>query len=324
MPRPRQHRPDRGHRARPRRPRQLPRRHAHRRLGRHAGADRHAGRDAAGARARAASTSPPPVSRPETIARAPAGSGAEAYPGYAPSPTRGGTTLSGEARVSRHIVSALVRPCADAVRAAAARAGDRCRRPPGGRPRRRPATRPTWPSPPRPSGGTLPYRPTATGSSGTERPLLRVPVGVRRRRPDPRRPARRRARRAGRARGRHRRARHRPDLAVRRHRPRRSRCSGCWPASRPTCGPATRPRSRGSGRPATASRWTSSRARTRSSCASSARAPCRRRRWSCRSAPPAPPYSGTTAPLVLQGDGRRVAVPGFRDRIEIQIQAASS
>ena len=34
--------------------------------------------------------------------------------------------------------------------------------------------------------------------------------------------------------------------------------------------------------------------------------------------------SGTTAPLVLQGDGRRVAVPGFRDRIEIQIQAAPS
>jgi hypothetical protein len=34
--------------------------------------------------------------------------------------------------------------------------------------------------------------------------------------------------------------------------------------------------------------------------------------------------SGTTAPLVLQGDGRRVAIPGFRDRIEIQIQAASS
>jgi hypothetical protein len=34
--------------------------------------------------------------------------------------------------------------------------------------------------------------------------------------------------------------------------------------------------------------------------------------------------TGTTAPLVLQGDGRRVAVPGFRDRIEIQIQAAGS
>jgi hypothetical protein len=31
---------------------------------------------------------------------------------------------------------------------------------------------------------------------------------------------------------------------------------------------------------------------------------------------------GTTAPLELQGDGRRIAVPAFRDRIEIEIQAA--
>ena len=31
---------------------------------------------------------------------------------------------------------------------------------------------------------------------------------------------------------------------------------------------------------------------------------------------------GTTAPLELQGDGRRVAVPAFTDRIEVQIQAA--
>jgi hypothetical protein len=31
---------------------------------------------------------------------------------------------------------------------------------------------------------------------------------------------------------------------------------------------------------------------------------------------------GTTAPLKLQGDGRRIAVPAFRDRIEIEIQAA--
>ena len=32
--------------------------------------------------------------------------------------------------------------------------------------------------------------------------------------------------------------------------------------------------------------------------------------------------SGTTAPLELQGDGRRIAVPAFSDRIEIEIQAA--
>jgi hypothetical protein len=32
--------------------------------------------------------------------------------------------------------------------------------------------------------------------------------------------------------------------------------------------------------------------------------------------------SGTTASLQLQGDGRRVAVPAFTDRIEVQIQAA--
>jgi hypothetical protein len=31
---------------------------------------------------------------------------------------------------------------------------------------------------------------------------------------------------------------------------------------------------------------------------------------------------GTTAPLELQGDGRRIAVPAFTDRIELQIQAA--
>ena len=113
---------------------------------------------------------------PETIARAPAGSGAEAYPGYAPSPTRGGTTLSGEARVSRHIVSALVRrtptlfgppqlvPATgvgdhleDAL-AASGYAADLAVAASA-------------------VGGTLPYRPTATGTTGTERPLLRVPVG---------------------------------------------------------------------------------------------------------------------------------------------------
>ena len=31
---------------------------------------------------------------------------------------------------------------------------------------------------------------------------------------------------------------------------------------------------------------------------------------------------GTTAPLEIQGDGRRIAVPAFSDRIEIEIQAA--
>ena len=259
---------------------------------------------------------------PETIARAPAGSGAEAYPGYAPSPTRGGTTLSGEARVSRHIVSALVRrtptlfgppqlvPATgvgdhleDAL-AASGYAADLAVAASA-------------------VGGTLPYRPTATGTTGTERPLLRVPVGF-------------------------------DDAGPTRVDQRGGELDALVSHAVATGAPATVRISPSGGTTATFALqrllagvspdvWTGD-------------ATTFARFWSARygltldvapgedafvvrlvghgAVPPQTlvlPFraaraavSGTTAPLVLQGDGRRVAVPGFRDRIEIQIQAASS
>ena len=259
---------------------------------------------------------------PETIARAPAGSGAEAYPGYAPSPTRGGTTLSGEARVSRHIVSALVRRTptlfgppqlvpatgvADHLEDALAASGYA-------------ADLAVAASA---VGGTLPYRPTATGTTGTERPLLRVPVGF-------------------------------DDAGPTRVDQRGGELDALVSHAVATGAPATVRISPSGGTTATFALqrllagvspdvWTGD-------------ATTFARFWSARygltldvapgedafvvrlvghgAVPPQTlvlPFraaraavSGTTAPLVLQGDGRRVAVPGFRDRIEIQIQAASS
>ncbi len=112
---------------------------------------------------------------PEAIDRAPAGSGTEAYPGYAPSVERGGTTLAGEARVSRHILGSITErapvvfgapqlvPAAglgdgfeDAVAAAGYEADLAIA-----------ATA---------VGGSLPYRPATTGDTTTERSLLRMPV----------------------------------------------------------------------------------------------------------------------------------------------------
>ena len=112
---------------------------------------------------------------PEALDRAPAGSGTEAYPGYAPSAERGGTTLAGEVRVSRHILGALTDrapivfgapqlvPAAgvgDGLEDAVAAAGYEADLAVSGAA----------------VGGSLPYRPTTTGDAATERSLLRVPV----------------------------------------------------------------------------------------------------------------------------------------------------
>ena len=112
---------------------------------------------------------------PEAIARASAGSGTEAYPGYAPSAARGGTTMAGEARVSRHILGSLTErapvvfgppqlvPAAgvgDGLEDAVAAAGYEA----------------DLAVPAEAVGGSLPYRPATTGDAATERSLLRVPV----------------------------------------------------------------------------------------------------------------------------------------------------
>ncbi len=97
-------------------------------------------------------------------------------------PTRGGTTLSGEARVGRHILGALDAPPAGAVRPAAAGAragvGDRLE----DAARREPATPPTWRSPAPAVGGTraVPTRRDRLGGA-TERAAAAPAGGVRRR-----------------------------------------------------------------------------------------------------------------------------------------------
>jgi hypothetical protein len=259
---------------------------------------------------------------PETIASAPVGSGAEAYPGYAPSPTRGGTTLFGEARVAQHIVGALVRRAPtvfgppklvaptgvgdhleDAL-AASGYAADLA------------VAASTV-------GGTLPYRATATGATGTERLLLRIPVGF-------------------------------DDAGPVRVDQRGGELDALLGHAVTTGAPATVRISPSGGTAATFAlqrllagvspdMWTGD-------------ATTFARFWSARygltldvepgedafvvrlagkgAVPPQTlqlPFraaravvSGTNAALVLAGDGRRVLVPAFRDRIEIQIQAAAS
>jgi hypothetical protein len=259
---------------------------------------------------------------PETIARAPVGSGTEAYPGYAPSATRGGTTLSGEARVAQHIVSALVRRAPTVF----------------GPPQMVPATgvgdhledalaasgyTADLAIAAATVGGTLPYRSTATGTSGTERTLLRIPVGF-------------------------------DDAGPVRVDQRGAELDALLGHAVTTGAPATVRISPAGGTAATFAlqrllagvspdMWTGD--ATTFATFWSARyglvldvepgedafvvrltgkgaVPPQTLQLPFRAARAA--VSGTTAPLVLQGDGRRVAVPGFRDRIEIQIQAASS
>jgi hypothetical protein len=258
---------------------------------------------------------------PEALAKAPVGSGAEAYPGYAPSATRGGTTLSGEARVGRHILGALtdrtptlfgapqlVPPAVgDHLEDALVASGY--------------AADLAIPAPA--VGGTVPYRPAATGASGGERVLLRLPVGF-------------------------------DDAGPTRVDQRGAELDALVGHALATGAPATVRIAPAGGTAATFAlqrllagvspdAWTGD-------------ATSFARFWSARygltvdvvpgedayvvrltahgAVPPQTlvlPFAaaraiatGTTAPLVLQGDGRRVAVPGFRDRIEIQIQAAGS
>jgi hypothetical protein len=258
---------------------------------------------------------------PEAIAKAPVGSGSEAYPGYAPSPTRGGTTLSGEARVGRHILGALVHrtptlfgpprlvPATvgdhleDAL-AASGYAADLAVSAPA-------------------VGGTVPYRPAATGSTGTERVLLRLPVGF-------------------------------DDAGPTRVDQRGAELDALVSHALSTGAPATVRISPAGGTAATFALQRLLAGVSPDVWAGDATTFARF--WSARygltvdvaptedafvvrlsahgAVPPQTlvlPFaaakatiSGTTAPLELQGDGRRVAVPRFRDRIEIQIQAAAS
>jgi hypothetical protein len=258
---------------------------------------------------------------PEALDRAPAGSGTEAYPGYAPSAERGGTTLAGEARVSRHILGALTDlapevfgapklvPAAgigDGLEDAIAAAGYTA----------------DLAMPGDAVGGSLPYRPATTGDAVTERSLLRVPVAF----DDATGDARVDQRGA--------------ELdalvahAVATGAPATVRIS---PAGGTTATFALQQLLAGVSRDV----WTGD-------------VSTFARFWSARYglaidvAPGEDAYlvrltgkgdvpsqtlilpfaasravaTGTTAPLELQGDGRRVAVPAFSDRIEIQIQAA--
>jgi hypothetical protein len=258
---------------------------------------------------------------PEAIDRAPAGSGTESYPGYAPSAERGGTTLAGEARVSRHIIGTLTGrtpavfgppqlvPAAgvgDGLEDAVAAAGFTADLAVAGSA----------------VGGTLPYRPATTGGAATERPLLRVPVAF--------------------------------DDATGDARvdQRSAELTAVVAHSLATGAPATVRISPAGGTTATfalqqllagvsADVWTGD-------------VTTFARFWSARygmavdvepgedayvvrlaakgdvpSQTLILPFAasravvrGTTAPLELQGDGRRIAVPAFSDRIEIEIQAA--
>jgi hypothetical protein len=258
---------------------------------------------------------------PEAIDRAPAGSGTEAYPGYAPSAERGGTTLAGEARVSRHILESLAHrapvvfgpprlvPAAgvgDGLEDAVAGAGFTADLAVAGTA----------------VGGTVPYRPATPGSGATERPLLRLPVAFDDASGEPR-----------------------VDQ-------RGAELDAVVAHSLATGAPATVRIAPAGGTTATfalqrllagvtADVWTGD-------------ATTFARFWSARygmavdvepgedaylvrlaakgnvpSQTLILPFAanravvrGTTAPLEIQGDGRRIAVPAFSDRIEIEIQAA--
>jgi hypothetical protein len=258
---------------------------------------------------------------PEALDRAAAGSGTEAYPGYAPSAERGGTTLAGEARVSRHILGALTeRPpvvfgsprlvaaagVGDGLEDAVAAAGFTA----------------DLAVSSAAVGGSLPYRPATTGDAATERSLLRLPVAF--------------------------------DDAVGDSRvdQRGAELDALVAHAVATGAPATVRIAPAGGTAATFALqqllarvspdvWTGD-------------ATTFARFWSARyglavdvepgedafvvrltakgdvpSQTLILPFAanravvrGTTAPLELQGDGRRIAVPAFRDRIEIQVQAA--
>lgn len=257
---------------------------------------------------------------PETLPSAAVGSGTEAFPGYAPTPVRGGATLSGEARVSRHILQTVTTHAPTVFGpprlVPAAGVGDQLEDALGGA-----GYTADLAVASSAVGGSLPYRPATPGEAGTERTLLRLPVTF-------------------------------DDDGSARVDQRGSELDAAVKHALASGAPATVRIDPAGGTTATFALqqllagvspdvWTGD-------AASFARF------WSARYGlavdvepgedaflvrltghgdVPAQtlnlPFAaagavvrGTTAPLKLQGDGRRIAVPAFSDRIEIEIQAA--